>query len=503
MLKRNLIANYLGQGWVAVMGLVFIPVYIRHLGMEAYGLIGLYAMLQAWLGLLDMGMTPTLSREMARFTGGQHSAQSIRDLLRSVEVIGLCIAAVMAGSLWALSGWIASDWLRSEKLPVRTVANAFAIMGMVAALRFIEGLYRSAIVGLQRQVLLNAVASVMATIRGLGAVAVLIWISPTIQAFFLWQGIVSVSTVIVLASATYAALPSSYRPGRFSREALRAVGSFAGGMLGVTVLALLLTQVDKILLSRLLTLSEYGRYTLAATAAGAASLLISPITQAFFPRLTHLHSSGSDRDLSNAFHQGSQLVTVVFGTACLTIFFYTDPLLMLWLHDPELAQKTVILVKALIVGSLVAGMMMIPYQTQLAHGWTGLAVRINIGAVCLVVPAMFWAANRYGALGAACVMAGLNTCYLLFEPYFMHKRILKMEKWRWYLEDIAIPLGAATCVFALSHGFVRSQQRPLGSAIALVATSTIALCVSFVLASHLRTEAWSYLLKLTSHGTKP
>ena len=85
MLKRNLIANFLGQGWTALMGLAFIPLYIKYLGMEAYGLIGLFALLQAWLSLLDMGMTPTLSREMARFTGGSHSAQSIRDLLRSIE----------------------------------------------------------------------------------------------------------------------------------------------------------------------------------------------------------------------------------------------------------------------------------------------------------------------------------------------------------------------------------------------------------------------------------
>ena len=67
------------------MMLFFIPLYIKYLGIEAYGLIGIFALLQAWLALLDMGMTPTLSREMARFTGGAHDAQSIRDLLHVSE----------------------------------------------------------------------------------------------------------------------------------------------------------------------------------------------------------------------------------------------------------------------------------------------------------------------------------------------------------------------------------------------------------------------------------
>ena len=80
------------------MGLAFIPLYIRFLGIEAYGLIGLFALLQAWLSLLDMGLTPTLGREMARFTGGSRSAESIRDLLRSIEFIALAIALVGAAA---------------------------------------------------------------------------------------------------------------------------------------------------------------------------------------------------------------------------------------------------------------------------------------------------------------------------------------------------------------------------------------------------------------------
>ena len=87
-LKKNVVANFLGQGWRALMGLVFIPLYIKYLGIEAYGLIGIFALLQAWLALLDMGMRPALGREMARFTSGAHNAQSIRDLLRTIEVIG-------------------------------------------------------------------------------------------------------------------------------------------------------------------------------------------------------------------------------------------------------------------------------------------------------------------------------------------------------------------------------------------------------------------------------
>ena len=64
--RRNAIANFVGQGWTALIGLAFIPIYIRLLGIEAYGLVGVFAVLQSWLAILDLGLTPTLSREMAK-----------------------------------------------------------------------------------------------------------------------------------------------------------------------------------------------------------------------------------------------------------------------------------------------------------------------------------------------------------------------------------------------------------------------------------------------------
>ncbi|MFZ5951003.1 MAG: lipopolysaccharide biosynthesis protein, partial [Candidatus Rifleibacteriota bacterium] len=183
-LKKNVIANYFGSGWVSVMNIVFVPYYIKYLGMESYGLIGFYAMLQACLNLLDFGMTTTLSREMARFTGGEHTNTSIRDLLRSLETLCFSIAGIYLFGIWISSSLVAERWLQANQIPAVTVAQAFAIMGVVTALRFIEGPYKGAIIGLQKQVVYNLANALMATLRGLGAVIVLAWVQPSIQAYF-------------------------------------------------------------------------------------------------------------------------------------------------------------------------------------------------------------------------------------------------------------------------------------------------------------------------------
>lgn len=441
-LKKNVIANYLGQGWATLMGLAFVPLYIKYLGIEAFGIIGIYTILQAWFVLLDMGMTPTLSREMSRFIGGAHTDGSIRDLLRSLELIALSVAALICIVVWAASDWLASDWLQVEKLSVDSVAQAFVIMGAVIALRFIEGLYRGAIVGLQRQVLFNVVNALLATLRGLGAVLVLAFMSPTIEAFFLWQTVISLFTVIVFAVIVYRILsPSAYIP-HFSRSALADVWRFAGGVMATTFLVLLLTQVDKMILSSLLSLQDFGYYSLAAVVTGSLPILVGPITQAYYPRMTELITRGDEGGLVAVYHRGAQTVSVMLGSLGMMLIMFSEQIIALWIGDPNLAHEVALLVTLLGLGTLFNSFMHIPYMLQLAYGWSSFAAKINTVAVAILIPAIFWVAPRYGAVGAAWIWVALNSGYVLISIHFMHRRILSLEKWRWYVMDIGYPLAA-------------------------------------------------------------
>jgi O-antigen/teichoic acid export membrane protein len=84
-LKRNILANHMGQAYVVVIGLVMLPVCVRYMRAEAYGLVGFFAMLQVWFHLLDMGLTPTVSRELSRFKAGILNRTQAVAMVRSTE----------------------------------------------------------------------------------------------------------------------------------------------------------------------------------------------------------------------------------------------------------------------------------------------------------------------------------------------------------------------------------------------------------------------------------
>lgn len=496
-LKKNVIANYLGQGWTAVMGFAFVPTYIKYLGIEAYGLIGLFAMLQAWLTLLDMGMTPTLSREMSRFTGGAHSAQSIRDLLRSLELIACAAALLIAAGTWALSGWFASDWLHSVKLPVHVVAQAFAIMGVVTGLRFVEGLYRGALVGLQKQVLLNVLSACMATLRGVGAVAILAYVSDDIGSYFIWQGVLSLLSLVLLAAAIYRTLPAPELRPRFSRSALSEVWHFAACMMATTLLSLLLSQVDKVILSRMLSLEEFGHYSLAGVVSGTLSMIIAPVTQAYYPRMTELVTRREEPQLIDVYHRGAQLMTVLVGSAAAMLVGFGGNLVALWTGNPKLSQSIAALVALQALGLFLNGLMHIPYMLQLAHGWSSLMVKINCVAVALIVPAFFWVTPRYGAVGAAAVWVALNSGYVLIGIQFMHRRLMPHEKLRWCFDDVALPLGAIAASTALFRVLLPAALPKLLQCCWCLAAGIVTITAAALVSSQLRPLLLGRLRKAT------
>jgi len=442
------------------MGLVFIPLYIDYLGMEAWGLVGFMAMMQAWMTLLDMGLTSTVNREMALFQAGEHSAQSIRDLLRSLELIMGGIAIGVAVLVWLAAPFIARHWLNATQLSPASLETAVGLIGLVLASRMAEQIYRGAIQGLQRQDWLNGMQSLLATIRAIGAIGVLAWIDSSIEAYFLWQGCISLLTIAILVRQTYAWLPLGVRQARFAVASLDRIRHFAGGMAATSLLALLLTQVDKLLLSTLVPLEEFGYYTLAASIAGILGLLVAPVGTAVLPHLVGLVAKSDQEELVTTYHATSQWLSVLLIPTALVLAAFAEPLLFAWSANQELARRSASLLSLLSLGTLLNSWMQVPYMAQLAYGWTGLAVRVNMLAVCGIVPAILWFVPRYGVIAAAWAWLALNVGYIVIAIQLMHRKILAGEQRRWYRDAIIKPLAAGmTTVFLLYQGITMPQGR--------------------------------------------
>jgi O-antigen/teichoic acid export membrane protein len=421
------------------MALVFMPQYIEALGAETFGLVGFYIVVQMMLSVFDFGITPTLSREMAKYKAGSLKGQTINSILSSLEICIITIACVMFFGLWLSADLIAIEWLSPETLSQLTVSNALVLMGLAISLRFIEAIYKGSLIGLEEQVWFNLVNAFLATFRFGGVVIVLVFYSSSIEAFFYWQAITSFAALILFRSKTLSCLPAGVKYKRFDINVIKNVWKFASGMFSIGLLSLLLTQTDKIILSKLLTLTEFSYYTLAVTVAGSLYMFIIPITQAFYPRMVSLVETGDNTLLKEIFHQATQLVNVLILPVVLTLVLFTDVIIYAWTEDQELTNNVVPILSIYIIGSYFNGLANIPYHLQLSHGWTSLSVKMNVVTLMLLGPFIFWLTPAFGAIGVSYVWMSINLVYFVIGSLLMFKRLLPEVRSRWFFVDLGVP----------------------------------------------------------------
>jgi O-antigen/teichoic acid export membrane protein len=239
-----------------------------------------------------------------------------------------------------------------------------------------------------------------------------------------------------LAWSLWKGLPTGNQKSSFDRKLLKGIWRFAAGMSGITVSALLLMQIDKVILSKIMSLENFGYYTLAGAMAGGLHIIIIPIYNSIFPRFSALAALHNDQVLIKLYHASTQLMAVLVLPAAMTLMVFSYDILLLWTGDSFISRNTAPLVSILTMGTAINALMVLPYTLQLAYGWTNISLKINIFLIVMMVPTIIILTNHYGPAGAASSWVILNVIYMLIGIPLTHSRLLKGEVKNWFNDFI-------------------------------------------------------------------
>lgn len=493
MIRRNVLANSTSRLWAAAVSLAAVPFYVRFLGIEAYGVIGLYLALGPILSVLDLGLGTTLTRRVAQLSLSAGNSSEIRDLVRTLEALYWTVGIVLGIGLAVLAPLIAASWIQPEHLQADAIAQALVFMGIALACQWPLALYTGGLVGMQRQVLASALSAAIVTVRNVGAVIVLWQVDASLQAFFAWQILVSLAETLLTAWALWRSLPAGAARPRARLSTLREVWRFAAGVSGISLLAVVLTQIDKIILSRVLPLAEFGYYSLAYRVAVGLFYLAGPVNTAFFPRFAQLALAEDKRPLARLYHAGCQLLSVAVVPLAIVVAVFPAAFLQLWLLDPDVVRQTSPILRLLMIGTALNALMTLPLALQLAHGATRLVLCANAAAVVLLVPLIYAMSVRHGALGAAWVWIGLNAAYVAVLLPLMHGRLLEGELRHWIIADVGLPLAASAAVVWIYANLATIGDSYLATALHMIALTSLAILASVLAAPELRTWILRFL----------
>jgi O-antigen/teichoic acid export membrane protein len=196
-----------------------------------------------------------------------------------------------------------------------------------------------------------------------------------------------------------------------------------------------------------------------------------------------MHASGDNNGLNENFHIGSQLITVLMGSASLVMIFFTKDFLMLWTNDQILTEKISTVVSILVIGNFMSGLNAMPFNLQLAFGWTSLSFYIKLFSVFISIPLVLWASAKYGTVGAAYVWTLITTIYIIIGTPLMFNKIISKERWNWIYKDTILPIFVGIITAILIKSFLPEAKNSTERLIILI-TAGFLILLSTSLASN-------------------
>lgn len=397
--RRNIIANYLGAGAMILAPILALPWYLAQLGSKQYGLIGFVATLQVVLGLIDAGISQALVRDFAtRFDTSFDGKKKSAILLFSFERVYWLFSLSVGLGTWLASRFIAEHWLNLDGLPLSSGVMAVGGAAFIFAAQFPGSIYRSFLVGSESQVALNANLFVFALLRHAGGVfVVLIW--PTLGAFLVWQIVIALAETLGRAWMAWRIVETKRSQLTWSSVDFKKIWFTAAGMTGATLLGALTVQMDRILLSRAVSIEQFGYYTIAATLAVGSMQLINPLTQAVLPQaIKTAHDPLALYRLS--VHLAKMIFAVVF--ACGVIFVIAGEwLLFFWLKQSEAVGIIYEILKISLIGTILNAFYNVGYVNWLSGGKTEKILKVNLFSFIFSILTMPFFISQFGVKGAA------------------------------------------------------------------------------------------------------
>jgi O-antigen/teichoic acid export membrane protein len=492
--RKNIISNYISQIYVSFIGIAILPLYIQYMGTEAYGLIGFFAMLQSIFMLLDLGLTPTISRETARYQVKAITEDFFKSLYKALSYFFLLIATSGAVSLYFLAHFFTNHWLKTNHLPHSEVLMSLQIMGCCIAIRWLSGLYRGIIMGSEKITWLSYFNILFASFKFLLVFLVMYQFGFTPMVFFTHQLVISVLELLVLAYKAKKLLHFSNQANHFSLKPLKSVLKFSISIAITSAIWVLVTQTDKLILSGILPLSEYAYYTLAVLLASGLIIISTPISTVIMPRMASLHAQNKTNEMLKSYKAATQLISILVGSASITIIFMAKPILLAWTGNQLIADKSTVILQLYALGNVFLAWGAFPYYLQYAKGNLRYHVIGNILTVVILIPCIILAARQFGGIGAGVIWFLLNALFFILWVPYVHQKIAPGLHKNWLTDDILKIITPTIIIIPLLTYLLPKSDNRLINIVFIIVILCLSLLIS-LMNSNYKTKITKYVRK--------
>jgi len=474
--SKNILYNVFGQGLSIVLSFVAVKFIFKQLGQDALGIIYFTFTLNALLtAILAMGINETTVREVAAHH--EDDPAYIRELLQTASTFYWGLYLVAGVVVYAAAPWFVTRWLNLDTLSPSTATVVLRLLGIATLVALPRSFCASILRGIQRMEFINLIDVGSSALQQFGAIIIL-FLGGGLMQVTLWMAACYVLGLVFYLVACARFFGAKAFVPNLSTPVLRRNAGFTLHMAGITIFAMIHTQTDKAIVSKLLPLGIFGYYGLAYSAVSRGMLVTTSVSQAVFPSFSAFFQQGDRAGLMLQYRKFQDLLCYATVPLFAAIPFAARPVFGFALNA-QAAQMLLWPVTFLSIGFCMNGTLVIPYVFSLAVGKPQIAARANYYALFVSLPVTALLVYEFGIAGAGFSWIFYHLFnYVYFVPRACSE-CLEMPVWKWYIHIFKVftlaglTYGGAWAIIALVRHF-SILWLTLGYALASVAFAAVA-----------------------------
>lgn len=452
----NVLSNYGQMAIEIVASLVVLPVLVRQLGRDGYGLV---AMILTMLGIFEV-ISVSLSRTLQRYIP-KALAEKNDDYLNRVfntTLAGFIILGILgSGAVWFLREWLLWDPNVSSALLADSHRATWLLLAWLA-IGFPLHTYSRALEAIQRYDLVAVYATAASIVRSIGLLVFFCAGYGSITVFVIMQLGSSVILVVGSRRALRKQLPQLIEsPSKVSMRDAIEMSRFTAGALLMLIGNLCATNGYRLLVGKMLGMSALG-------ALGAVQMVTNKMWQLIFgmastltPAVSSMEAAGRQDAIGHILISGTKYSLAVAASMCLVPLPIITPLFELWLGKSFEGLGTLLIVSMFSQILITIGTPPQLVVTGLGRVHFSGVILLSRGVLSLIAGWLFVVFISRSLAGSVGCVGGVQAIggYMLFL-YSCH--VIKLPKWRATLAVLWPPMTmgfaglAVTWIFAAQLG---------------------------------------------------
>jgi O-antigen/teichoic acid export membrane protein len=323
-IARHTLYNFAGAALPLATALVTVPLYLRAVGTERYGVLAICWLVLSYFGLFDFGLGRATAQKIAALCEGDPDERSAVFWTSVFMTLGLSIAAVV---LFVPAAGVALGTTKTSSGALHEEAMAaIPWLSVSVPLALLSGVTFGALEGRQRFLAMNLIGGAGTLVSSLLPLFIAWYVSPELQ-YLVAAAVLSRALSVLLTAVAGARAVPIRRPVRPSRAMVRSLAVYGGWIAVSSIIGPILSLWDRFAVGAVLGAAAVAFYVVPFNLVSQLTLFAGALSVSLFPRLsaaTHEESLRLSQESVRAL--ACAMTPVVVGTAIVL-----HPFLNLWL----------------------------------------------------------------------------------------------------------------------------------------------------------------------------